>query len=161
MRYYFIIFNVVYSLFASYLIHLSGRSRSEIHEHDKRIIAPFISLISFLLSALLVFYTDQQWLALVFIFAFFLGNIFLPVYLSYGTLVTVLNPEPEEDMPFEEFCKKYEISPRAVSYTHLRAHETPEPLVCRLLLDTKKKTTTTKTNHTFIICYYCVVMKCI
>lgn len=112
MRYYFIIFNVVYSLFASYLIHLSGRSRSEIHEHDKRIIAPFISLISFILSALLVFYTDQQWLALVFIFAFFLGNIFLPVYLSYGTLVTVLNPEREEDLPFEEFCKKYEISPR-------------------------------------------------
>ena len=27
----------------------------------------------------------------------------------------------------------------AVSYTHLRAHETPEQLVCRLLLDKKKK----------------------
>src|SRR5674536_375850 len=26
-----------------------------------------------------------------------------------------------------------------VSYTHLRAHETPEHLVCRLLLDKKKK----------------------
>src|SRR5678816_4767512 len=30
---------------------------------------------------------------------------------------------------------------RPVSYTHLRAHETPEHLVCRLLLE-KKKTTT-------------------
>eukprot|EP00658_Telonema_sp_P-2_P021452 TRINITY_DN18541_c0_g1_i1.p1 TRINITY_DN18541_c0_g1~~TRINITY_DN18541_c0_g1_i1.p1 ORF type:complete len:260 (+),score=86.05 TRINITY_DN18541_c0_g1_i1:155-934(+) len=29
-----------------------------------------------------------------------------------------------------------------VSYTHLRAHETPEHLVCRLLLEKKKKTTT-------------------
>eukprot|EP00658_Telonema_sp_P-2_P019211 TRINITY_DN17553_c0_g1_i3.p1 TRINITY_DN17553_c0_g1~~TRINITY_DN17553_c0_g1_i3.p1 ORF type:complete len:230 (-),score=33.65 TRINITY_DN17553_c0_g1_i3:29-718(-) len=28
---------------------------------------------------------------------------------------------------------------RAVSYTHLRAHETPEHLVCRLLLEKKKK----------------------
>src|SRR5678816_1557595 len=27
----------------------------------------------------------------------------------------------------------------AVSYTHLRAHETPEHLVCRLLLEKKKK----------------------
>src|SRR5674536_406593 len=27
-----------------------------------------------------------------------------------------------------------------VSYTHLRAHETPEHLVCRLLLEKKKKT---------------------
>ena len=27
---------------------------------------------------------------------------------------------------------------KAVSYTHLRAHETPEHLVCRLLLEKKK-----------------------
>ena len=32
---------------------------------------------------------------------------------------------------------------QAVSYTHLRAHETPEHLVCRLLLEKKKKKTTT------------------
>src|SRR5674536_30653 len=31
----------------------------------------------------------------------------------------------------------YSIFP--VSYTHLRAHETPEHLVCRLLLEKKKK----------------------
>src|SRR5674536_55128 len=31
-------------------------------------------------------------------------------------------------------------APPAVSYTHLRAHETPEHLVCRLLLEKKKKT---------------------
>ena len=31
--------------------------------------------------------------------------------------------------------------PLAVSYTHLRAHETPEHLVCRLLLEKKKKNT--------------------
>src|SRR5674536_378231 len=35
----------------------------------------------------------------------------------------------------------------AVSYTHLRAHETPEHLVCRLLLEKKKKKTLT-TRHT-------------
>src|SRR5678815_245507 len=28
---------------------------------------------------------------------------------------------------------------KTVSYTHLRAHETPEHLVCRLLLEKKKK----------------------
>eukprot|EP00658_Telonema_sp_P-2_P039352 TRINITY_DN28160_c0_g1_i2.p1 TRINITY_DN28160_c0_g1~~TRINITY_DN28160_c0_g1_i2.p1 ORF type:complete len:111 (-),score=38.39 TRINITY_DN28160_c0_g1_i2:89-421(-) len=31
------------------------------------------------------------------------------------------------------------LSPVPVSYTHLRAHETPEHLVCRLLLEKKKK----------------------
>ena len=31
------------------------------------------------------------------------------------------------------------LEPGSVSYTHLRAHETPEHLVCRLLLEKKKK----------------------
>eukprot|EP00831_Metopus_contortus_P038415 TRINITY_DN30206_c0_g1_i1.p2 TRINITY_DN30206_c0_g1~~TRINITY_DN30206_c0_g1_i1.p2 ORF type:complete len:162 (-),score=38.22 TRINITY_DN30206_c0_g1_i1:81-566(-) len=35
----------------------------------------------------------------------------------------------------------------AVSYTHLRAHETSLHLVCRLLLEKKKKTTTTQRTH--------------
>mgnify|MGYP003381566370 CR=1 FL=1 len=40
---------------------------------------------------------------------------------------------------------------KSVSYTHLRAHETVLDLVCRLLLEKKKKTNTTmhsnKTNN--------------
>ena len=36
-----------------------------------------------------------------------------------------------------EWEKSKEV-PGAVSYTHLRAHETPEHLVCRLLLEKKK-----------------------
>src|SRR5678815_6150024 len=35
--------------------------------------------------------------------------------------------------------KEKMLSYEAVSYTHLRAHETPEHLVCRLLLEKKKK----------------------
>eukprot|EP00658_Telonema_sp_P-2_P049705 TRINITY_DN37834_c0_g1_i1.p1 TRINITY_DN37834_c0_g1~~TRINITY_DN37834_c0_g1_i1.p1 ORF type:complete len:166 (+),score=49.87 TRINITY_DN37834_c0_g1_i1:127-624(+) len=35
--------------------------------------------------------------------------------------------------------KRADASLLAVSYTHLRAHETPEHLVCRLLLEKKKK----------------------
>ena len=35
----------------------------------------------------------------------------------------------------------------AVSYTHLRAHETPEHLVCRLLLEKKKKQKNKKNKH--------------
>ena len=39
-----------------------------------------------------------------------------------------------------------EIILGAVSYTHLRAHETVLDLVCRLLLEKKKKKTTTHTR---------------
>ena len=34
-------------------------------------------------------------------------------------------------------ASKINVSPKSVSYTHLRAHETPEHLVCRLLLEKK------------------------
>ena len=36
-----------------------------------------------------------------------------------------------------------------VSYTHLRAHETPEHLVCRLLLEKKKHTQVSSTLNTY------------
>ena len=39
----------------------------------------------------------------------------------------------------EESADGDEVTLAAVSYTHLRAHETPEHLVCRLLLEKKNK----------------------
>ena len=39
---------------------------------------------------------------------------------------------------FRWLLKRYYEGCEAVSYTHLRAHETPEHLVCRLLLEKKK-----------------------
>src|SRR5678816_2100002 len=38
-------------------------------------------------------------------------------------------------MEYKGILAKYQNNPKAVSYTHLRAHETPEHLVCRLLLE--------------------------
>eukprot|EP00658_Telonema_sp_P-2_P074345 TRINITY_DN63544_c0_g1_i3.p1 TRINITY_DN63544_c0_g1~~TRINITY_DN63544_c0_g1_i3.p1 ORF type:complete len:280 (+),score=58.20 TRINITY_DN63544_c0_g1_i3:77-916(+) len=48
---------------------------------------------------------------------------------------TSANLTPEEGVAMRAFLP--------VSYTHLRAHETPEHLVCRLLLEKKKNTETT------------------
>src|SRR5678815_1832508 len=54
------------------------------------------------------------------------------------TLVRVNNRAPREKD--KDACMDPKsISPEPVSYTHLRAHETPEHLVCRLLLEKKKK----------------------
>src|SRR5450756_2959096 len=39
---------------------------------------------------------------------------------------------------FAEGVRRGETHPEAVSYTHLRAHETRHDLVCRLLLEKKK-----------------------
>eukprot|EP00658_Telonema_sp_P-2_P080217 TRINITY_DN793_c0_g1_i4.p1 TRINITY_DN793_c0_g1~~TRINITY_DN793_c0_g1_i4.p1 ORF type:complete len:158 (-),score=45.22 TRINITY_DN793_c0_g1_i4:55-528(-) len=55
---------------------------------------------------------------------------------GHGLGEILLVGEDEEDGVAELILGKHLL---AVSYTHLRAHETPEHLVCRLLLEKKKK----------------------
>src|SRR5665648_1214719 len=58
----------------------------------------------------------------------------------------------QNEMNFDNFHPQsesiYRLTTKAVSYTHLRAHETRHDLVCRLLLEKKKKKYNIKT-HTF------------
>eukprot|EP00658_Telonema_sp_P-2_P017406 TRINITY_DN16760_c0_g1_i3.p1 TRINITY_DN16760_c0_g1~~TRINITY_DN16760_c0_g1_i3.p1 ORF type:complete len:138 (+),score=44.41 TRINITY_DN16760_c0_g1_i3:20-433(+) len=51
------------------------------------------------------------------------------------------SPQQHHQQPLHA-TNSIRIGKRPVSYTHLRAHETPEHLVCRLLLEKKKKKTT-------------------
>jgi len=112
IRNYFISMNMAYALLASYLIHLSRKSRAVIHEHDRRLIAPIISVITVIQCVALILYSTQSWLALIFIFIFFAGNTFLPGYLSYCTMVPAIPSESPGNLSFEDFCAKYEVSPR-------------------------------------------------
>src|SRR5680860_1646229 len=51
-----------------------------------------------------------------------------------------------ETMTFPDIERAVKGSHNAVSYTHLRAHETDSYLVCRLLLEKKKKNKKTNTT---------------
>jgi DNA-binding CsgD family transcriptional regulator len=112
IRYYYITMNLIYSFIASYLIHFPWKGRSVIHDYDRRIIAPAIFLIMLAQCTPLIFYTTQTWIAVIFIFSFFAGNTFLPVYFSYGTLLSSFTDETDKNLSFEEFLKKFEVSPR-------------------------------------------------
>eukprot|EP00658_Telonema_sp_P-2_P006008 TRINITY_DN12280_c0_g2_i1.p1 TRINITY_DN12280_c0_g2~~TRINITY_DN12280_c0_g2_i1.p1 ORF type:complete len:173 (+),score=14.34 TRINITY_DN12280_c0_g2_i1:139-657(+) len=50
----------------------------------------------------------------------------------------------------EDLRSTMDNHPHPVSYTHLRAHETPEHLVCRLLLEKKKKIKYKQNTTTYI-----------
>lgn len=115
---YYIVMNVAWSLLASYLIHLPIKGKEKIHEYDRRITSPIISIIGISQCIPLVFYTSQPWLGLIFIFAFFMGNTFLPIYFSYGTLLPVTASEPSNNLSFDEFCRKFEVSPRETDVVH-------------------------------------------
>jgi DNA-binding CsgD family transcriptional regulator len=112
IKYYFIWLNFLYSLTSSLLIMFPGKRLSIIHEHDRKIIVPGIFIIMLLQCSPLIFYTSQVYLAVIFIFTFFAGNTFLPLYLNYGTLLTAFADENKKDLSFEDFCKRFEVSPR-------------------------------------------------
>jgi DNA-binding CsgD family transcriptional regulator len=112
IKYYFIFMNFLYSLLASLLIVFPRKGRSIIHNYDRKIIAPVILIVMIVQCSPLLFYTSQLYIALIFIFTFFAGNTFLPVYLNYGTLLTAFTDETRRDLSFEEFCIKFEVSPR-------------------------------------------------
>ena len=50
------------------------------------------------------------------------------------------NKFTDEDIKKVNPAKTYSITLMPVSYTHLRAHETVLDIVCRILLEKKKKT---------------------
>jgi len=112
IKYYFISMNFLYSLVSSLLIAFPQKGRSIIHNYDRKRISIGILLVMILQCVPLLFYTSQPYVAIIFIFTFFAGNTFLPIYLNYGTLLTVFSTEPVRNLSFEEFCKKFEVSPR-------------------------------------------------
>ncbi|MCX6254459.1 MAG: LuxR C-terminal-related transcriptional regulator, partial [Bacteroidia bacterium] len=112
IKYYFIFMNFLFSLLASLLIIFPLKGRSIIHDYDRKIIAPAIFLVMVSQCVPLLFYTSQPYIAIIFVFTFFAGNTFLSIYLNYGTLLSAFTVEPAKDLSFEEFCKKYEVSPR-------------------------------------------------
>jgi len=113
LRYYFIIMNFIYAVSVSALILFKPGSRSMIHEYDRKKITAGIMLLMILQCLLLYLIDIDPLVALGFVVVFFAGNSFLPVYFTYGTMVTtgvagdsVINPT------FEGFCRKFEVSPR-------------------------------------------------
>ena len=112
IKWYFISMLFLYSLISSLLILFPKKGKSIIHDFDRKRIGPGIFLVMLMQCAPLLFYDSQPFLAILFTFIFFSGNTFLPIYLNYGTLFTVFASEPVRDISFEEFCKKFEVSPR-------------------------------------------------
>ncbi len=112
IKYYFIFMQFIYSLISGLLILFPGKARSIIHDFDSKRIGSGIFLTALLQCLILLFYKSQPITGIIFIFAFFAGHTFLPIYLNYGTLFTVFASSPAQSFSFEEFCKKYEVSPR-------------------------------------------------
>jgi DNA-binding CsgD family transcriptional regulator len=112
IKYYFITMHFLYSLLSSLLILFPGKTSSIIHDYDSRRIGPGIFFVMVLQCLPILFYNSQPYIAAAFTMTFFAGNTFLPIYLNYATMFTVFTSGPAKDISFEEFCEKFEVSPR-------------------------------------------------
>jgi DNA-binding CsgD family transcriptional regulator len=109
---YFTLMNFIYSVSASLLILLPGKGKPVIHNYDRKVISRGLIFVMMLQCIPLLIYTSETYIAVIFILTFFAGNAFLPIYLSYGTILTVFADETKKELPLEEFCRKFEVSPR-------------------------------------------------
>jgi DNA-binding CsgD family transcriptional regulator len=112
IQYYFISLSFIYTMVSSVLVIIPGKGRTVIRRSERRIISMALLLITTLQCLSLFFYDDHRVAGLAFIFLFFAGNSFLPLYLSYSIVLSVFTETPGKDLSFEDFCKKFEISPR-------------------------------------------------
>jgi len=112
IRYYFIAMQFIYSFIASVFILFPGKQKKIIHEYDGRRVGIITFLIMIVQCLALAIYDSQPITGALFIFVYFAGHAFLPVYFNYATLLTGLSAEPQADPSFEKFCVKYEVSPR-------------------------------------------------
>jgi DNA-binding CsgD family transcriptional regulator len=71
-----------------------------------------LSISVILQMVVLPFYYGNIFLALIFILVFFAGIGFIPVYLNYSGELKMLKPENKIPATLDEFCKKFEVSPR-------------------------------------------------
>ena len=112
IKYYFIIMNCICTIICSLLISFPNKGRLILNKSDRKMVSFFLLLIMIIQCVPLLFDISDASTAMIFIFTFFLGNTFLPVYLNYGTILPGLIEVPEKDLSLEEFCRKYEVSPR-------------------------------------------------
>src|SRR5678815_537133 len=113
-------------------------SRQHKHYHKKNGIASFARFISHNIFSLMI--AGDQWKEFFYDLVYF-GIMWIKflIIISPEHSIAGIHKKSSEDQqdPLKFIDESYPCSNKSVSYTHLRAHETPEHLVCRLLLEKK------------------------
>lgn len=111
-RNFYLVMNIIYTLTASFFIYFPGKENMKIQQAERMVISGSMIVILVIQSALFIIFPTDKETGIIYILSFFTGNTFLPVYLTYGPARTAFSAEPEINISFDEFCRKFEVSPR-------------------------------------------------
>jgi len=113
IKYYYIVLNLTYTLLAIFFLLKGKRKQGVLDYSNRKGLAQGLFIIACLQNGVVLFYDgNNTYLALLFVFLFYAGSAFSCIYLKYMPNYAKLLPMPEANLSLEEFCKRYEISPR-------------------------------------------------
>lgn len=103
--------NFVYTASCGAIL-LKRKSGAVISQHENIFLASIFFIVMLIQCAALFLYEDYLFAGIIFIIAFFAGNAAIPFYLTYGTVRIEKEAQVKYSLTFEDFCTKYDISPR-------------------------------------------------
>lgn len=112
LKYYFLLFNMLFVLAGVYCLITPGRKKTGLDPLDLKNISIALVLLVIIQNSFLFFYRDTIYIALTFIFVYFILGAFIPVYIKYAANLSVLLPQNESSRSLEQFCQRFGISPR-------------------------------------------------
>ena len=109
-RYYFILVSFFYTITGLFWFLFPKPALMKIR--DLKNMAFVLMVLMVINNALLLFYDTSIFIALLFIFSFFIYGSFIPVYIRFRANLPQPKQNQEAGNSFEDFCSKYAISPR-------------------------------------------------
>lgn len=114
LKIYYIAMNLINSVAAAWILLTAGLN-TILTSRDRAKFAASMILIMVLQIVSVFFYENQPVIGFLFILAFFTGNAYIPAFLTYLSEPQVkqaATKAPVQNISFEEFCRKFEVSPR-------------------------------------------------
>jgi DNA-binding CsgD family transcriptional regulator len=108
----FIILNFAYTVTGILFLLYPRKKKALLRKTDRNSIAAGLLVFMLLQNIILLAYQGNAYSALLFIFFFFTGGVFLPVYIRYKADLSILWLTTGDTLTFEAFCRNFEISPR-------------------------------------------------
>lgn len=114
LKTYYMSMNLINSIAVAWILLSAGRE-SILTQREHGTLAISMILIMILQIVSVFFYVNQPLIGFIFVIAFFTGNAYAPVFLSYMSEPRLKQPVIKatvQNISFEEFCRKFEVSPR-------------------------------------------------
>ncbi len=118
VRYYFITLSFLYTLFGAYCFLFPKKKCIKFRTSDLKNLSAGLMVLMLITNTLLVFYSLSIFIALLFIFTYFLYGGFIIIYLKYKADLSKIGSNTSVSGSFEDFCKRYTITPRETEIIH-------------------------------------------